>query len=132
MTPELYWLSLTLGMTALLPFPYVLNRVAVRGLGGALANPSPAAPPLAPWAERARAAHANAVENLVLFGPAALAVQALGRSTELTALCAAIYFFARLTHYLVYLLGIPGLRTLAFFAGWGATAVLIVRLLGAP
>jgi len=131
MTPELYWLSITLGMSALLPFPYVLNRIAVRGLGGALANPSPTAPPLAPWAERAKCAHANAVENLVLYAPAAIALHVLGLGTGLTASAAVVYFFARLTHYLVYLFGIPGLRTLAFFAGWGATAVMVVRLLGA-
>lgn len=130
MTPELRWLTLTLAMTALFAFPYVLNRIAVRGLAGALANPAPDDRPLAAWAQRAQRAHANAVENLVLFAPAALAVHVLGRGDGLTAAACATYFLARLAHFLAYTAGIPGLRTLAFFVGWGAVAVLVARLAG--
>ena len=53
-----------------------------------------------------------------------------GSSTSLTDTASAIYFFSRLAHFLVYSAGIPVLRTLAFFGGWGATAVLILRLAG--
>jgi len=37
--------------------------------GSALDNRDPTFPPLPPWAARARLAHANAVENLVVFAP---------------------------------------------------------------
>ena len=104
--------------------------MAVRGLMRTLANPSPDDKPLAPWAQRAQRAHANAVENLVLFAPAALAVQVMNLGDSLTAAACATYFFARLVHYIVYAVGIPGLRTLAYFAGWGATLLLVARLLG--
>ena len=130
MSKDLYWLALTLAMTALLAFPYVLNRIAVRGLGGTLANPSPGDPPMADWAQRAQKAHANAVENLVVFAPAVLAVHALNRADSLTATACALYFFARLAHYVVYTAGIPGARTLAFFGGWVGIAILVARLLG--
>ncbi|TXC67498.1 MAPEG family protein [Piscinibacter aquaticus] len=130
MSTELFWLALTLAVTALLPFPYVLNRIAVRGLGGALANPSPTDEPLAPWAERARRAHANAVENLVLFAPAALAIHLTQRGDGFTVAACMLYLLARLTHYLAYTFGIPGLRTLAFFGGWVGIAMLVARLLG--
>jgi uncharacterized MAPEG superfamily protein len=35
-----------------------------------------------------------------------------------------VYFFARLAHYIVYCLGIPGLRTVAFGVGFVATLVV--------
>jgi uncharacterized MAPEG superfamily protein len=130
MSKEIYWLALTLVAAALFALPYVLNRVVVRGLGGTLANPSAADAPLAPWAQRAQRAQANATENLVVFAPAALAVHLLGRGDALTAAACALYFYARLVHYLVYTLGVPGARTLAWFAGWGATLALLGRLLG--
>lgn len=130
MSKELFWLALTLGMTALFVFPYVLNRVAVRGLMGTMANPSTSDKPLAAWAQRAHRAHANAVENLALFAPAAIAVHVASLGNTLTATACALYFFSRLTHYVVYTAGVPGLRTLAFFGGWIAIAVLVLRLLG--
>ncbi|NGX98145.1 MAG: hypothetical protein G4V63_23950, partial [Candidatus Afipia apatlaquensis] len=52
--------------------PYVLNRCQVRGLGGAMANPSRNDKPLAEWANRLLFAHDNAVENLVVFAPLVL------------------------------------------------------------
>lgn len=128
---ELQWLALTLAATALFAFPYVLNRIAVRGLFGTLANPAADDKPLSSWAQRAQRAHLNAVENLVLFAPAAIAVAITQRGDGLTATACAVYFFARVLHYLVYTAGIPVVRTLAFFAGWGAVAVLLARLLGA-
>lgn len=130
MSHDLRWLMLTLGMTLLFWIPYVLNRMAVKGLRGTFANPSAADPPLAPWAQRARAAHANAIENLAVFAPAALAVHALGLGNAGTNAASALYFGARLAHFLVYTAGIPVLRTLAFFAGWGATLILVLRLAG--
>jgi uncharacterized MAPEG superfamily protein len=130
MSIELYWLSLTLAITALFAFPYVLNRIAVRGLLGAMRNPSPEDKPLAPWAERAQRAHANAVENLVLFAPAVLAIQLLNRGDPLTGMACALFFFSRLIHFVVYTAGIPVLRTLAFFGGWAGVAILVARLLG--
>src|SRR5690348_17324885 len=57
MSKELFWLSLTLAMTALFFLPYVLNRIMVRGLWATMANPSPDDTPLSPWAQRAQRAH---------------------------------------------------------------------------
>jgi uncharacterized MAPEG superfamily protein len=130
MSAEIHWLALTLAVTALFTFPYVLNRIAVRGLGGTMANPSPDDAPLAMWAQRAQRAHANAVENLVVFAPAVLAVQIMNRGDSLTATACAIYFFSRVIHYIVYTAGIPILRTLSFFGGLIGIAILVARLLG--
>lgn len=39
MTPELFWLTLTVTMTALFWMPYVVNRILELGLGETMANP---------------------------------------------------------------------------------------------
>lgn len=129
MSKELFWLSLTLTATALFSFPYIINRITVRGLSGAMANPAPGDKPVAPWAERAQRAHANAVENMVLFAPAVLVVHALNLGNSLTAFACELYFIARIGHYVVYTAGIPVLRTLMFFGGWLGIALLLVRVL---
>lgn len=45
MTQELWYLSITIAITALFWFPYdFINKVSVRGLMGAMGYPDPAAP----------------------------------------------------------------------------------------
>ena len=129
MNGDLYWLGLSVGATALFWVPYVLNRVAVRGVLGTLANPSAELAPQAPWAQRAKQAHANAAENLVMFAPAVLAAHFLAAGDSLVILAAQLYFFARVVHFLVYTAGLIGIRTLAFTAGWIATVLVVVRVL---
>lgn len=130
MTTELYWLVLTTTMTALFWMPYVLNRIAARGLMGALGNSTADSPPHAPWADRAMAAHRNGVENLAIFAALVLVANIAGVSSSLTAAAAAAYFFARLAHFIIQIAGIPVLRTLAFFAGWICQMIFALALLG--
>lgn len=130
MSFELTWLVYTVLLTSLLWIPYILNRIAVRGLMPALGYPSADTPPHAPWAERAMKAHANAVENLVLFAPVVLAAHAVGLSTPVTRNAVVIFFVARAAHYLAYTLGVPVLRTLVFAVAWGAVLALTLALLG--
>jgi uncharacterized MAPEG superfamily protein len=128
MPMELFWLTLTAAMTGLFWVLYVLNRMAVRGLWPTLDNPKPGAPPLSNWAERQMRAHTNAVENLVVFAPLVLTAHALGVSNEWTVGACAVYFWARLAHYLIYTAGIPVLRTLSFAAGFAAQVVLVLAI----
>lgn len=132
MTSELFWLTLTTALTALFWVPYIVDRARVRGIGGTLANPSPDAAPLADWANRLSDAHKNAVENLVVFAALLLVADAAGVSTGATVFAAQLYFWSRLVHVVVYTIGIPGLRTLAFLGGFVAQAIVAVALLGAP
>ena len=131
MTPEVYWLMLTLLLTGLMAFPYVVDRMRVRGLWNAMTGPvHDPARPQSPWALRAMAAHKNAIENLVVFAPAVLALTSLQISTPTTRVAALAYFWARAVHYLVYTAGIPVARTLAFLVGAVATLVIIVSVFG--
>ena len=126
---ELWYLGIMGIVMAVTILPYVLNRIAVGGLWGALDNPKPDAPPLSPWAQRLKAAHANSVENLVVFAPLAVGVVLAGVTDETTALAAMAFVIARIVYIVVYTLGIPVLRTLAFLVGWVCIVALALRLL---
>jgi len=60
---------------------------------------------------RAQRAHRNMLESLVLFAALVLVAQATGKANATTALGAQLFFWARLAYALVYLAGIPWLRT---------------------
>lgn len=130
MTRELFWLTLTIILTGILWLPYILNRIMVRGVTGTLANPSRTDTPHAEWASRLMFAHDNAVENLVIFAPLVLILNSMDYSSWWTVFACALYFWARLIHAVVYTMGIPVLRTLAFVAGFVAQAILAVVILG--
>jgi uncharacterized MAPEG superfamily protein len=125
---ELFWLTMTVILTGVLWVPYIADRAMVRGLWKTLDNPSPKDKPQSPWAQRLYFAHTNAVDNLVIFAPLVLILDSLGRSTQTTAIACAIYFWARLAHAVVYALGVPVLRTLAFTVGFLAQAALVLAL----
>src|SRR3974390_3113891 len=130
MSKELLLLSLTVILTGVLWVPYILDRIMVRGLMGAMANPSRNDKPQTPWAQRLYFAHTNAVENLAIFAPLVLILDAQGHSTVATATACAVYFWARLVHVIVYTVGVPVLRTLAFAAGFAAQVGLVAASFG--
>ncbi|NIV17834.1 MAG: MAPEG family protein [Woeseiaceae bacterium] len=128
MSAELTMLTWVIALTAVSWVPYILNAIMVRGLVDAVGYPEDPKP-LAPWAERMKKAHYNAVENLVLFAPVVLILHALAITNETTVMACTIYFWARVTHYVVYALAIPWLRTLAFTVSWVCIVALLLQLL---
>ena len=129
MTTELFWLTLTIAMTALFWVPYILNRMAENGVWEALQNPNFDEPPKALWAGRMMHAHTNAVENLVIFAPLVLVLSVAGISTSTTVGASMLYFSARAAHYVIYTLGIPFFRTVMFIAGFVAQMTIALTLL---
>ena len=73
-------------------------------------------------------AHDNAVENLIIFAPLVLILNAIDYSTKWTVLACAVYFWSRVAHLIVYTLGLPVFRTLAFTVGFLAQAVLALAI----
>ena len=128
MTRELFWLTWTVILTGLMWVPYILNRCQVRGLTGAMANPARGDKPHAEWANRLMFAHDNAVENLVVFAPLVLILNAIDYSSKWTVLACAVYFWARVAHLIVYTMSLPVFRTLAFTVGFLAQAVLALAI----
>ena len=127
MTPELTSLIWVTALSAIMWIPYILNAITVRGIADAVGYPENPKP-LAPWAQRMKAAHYNSVENLVLFATLVLVAHVAGISNATTVLVCQVYFWARGVHLVAYTLGIPWVRTLAFAAGWIACVALIVEL----
>jgi uncharacterized MAPEG superfamily protein len=115
-------------LTGILWVPYILNRVQVRGLMGSMANPSRNDKPHAEWASRLMFAHDNAVENLIVFAPLVLILNAADYSSKATVAACAVYFWARVAHVIVYTLGLPVFRTLAFTVGFLAQVVLVLAI----
>lgn len=138
MSDTLYWLTLSLLLGALLWAPYTVERILRVGLGKALGyapesgtagfrqtDETPAG-----WARRAAAAHANLLESLPIFTGLVLAAEIASPASGGVVLAAQVFFFARLAHAASYVLGIPVVRTLAFFAAWGAILAVAHALLG--
>lgn len=128
MTSELMSLTWVAALHLVMWVPYILNTIAVRGLVDAVGYPDNPVP-LAAWAARMKAAHSNAVENLVVFAALVLVANAAGISNETTVLACKLYFWARVVHLVVYTFGVPWVRTLSFAVGWLCMVALALQLL---
>ncbi len=115
-------------LTAIMWMPYILNLIAVRGLVDAVGYPEDPKP-LSAWAAKMKAAHSNAIENLVVFAALVLIADAANVSNATTVLACQIYFWARLVHLLAYTFAIPWVRTLAFAAGFACQIALVLQLI---
>ena len=130
MTRELFWLTLTVGLTGLLWVPYMIDRMLVRGMWGAMANPSRDDKPQSLWAQRLYFGHTNAVDNIAVFAPLVLILNAMDYSSKWTVMACAVYFWSRVAHLIVYTIGLPVFRTLAFTVGFIAQVVLFLAVFG--
>lgn len=128
MTSELSSLTWVAALTAVIWIPYILNTIMVRGLIDAVGYPTNPKP-LADWAVRMKAAHYNAVENLVVFATLVLVANAAAVSNDVTVLACKIYLWARVVHVLTYTFAVPWLRTLSFAVSWACIAALLLQLI---
>src|SRR5205823_14475745 len=94
----------------------------------ALAGNREALAPCAGWAGRAARAHHNMLENLVLFAALVLVAVAAGRTNGTTLAGAQIFFWARLVYAVIYLAGIPWLRTATWFVSVIGLALIFFQL----
>ena len=123
MKPELMYLVWVTILTGLMWIPYVLDRIGTWGLTDTVGYPA-APKQQSAWARRMKAAHANAIENLVIFATLVLVANAVGISTGATVFAAALYFWARLVHLAAFTFALPWVRTLAFVGGFVGQAIL--------
>ena len=89
-----------------------------------LAGNREAFPVLTGWAGRARRAHLNMIENMVLFAALVFLVIAAGKTNQWTILGAELFFWGRLGYALIYLAGFPWVRTLA----WAISVIGLVMM----
>ena len=103
MTTELevlVWVSL---LTLFMWFPYSLVRIMNFGLITVLKYKVDDKP-LSSWAERAKKAHYNSIENLIPFAILVVVANLANISNEATVSAALAYFWLRLAHYIFYIL----------------------------
>jgi uncharacterized MAPEG superfamily protein len=128
MTPDLLYLVWSAILAFLQAVVAVVGATAAVGLP-TLAGNRENMPALEGWAGRAARAHRNMLENLVLFAVLVLVAHLAQRSNAQTALGAAIFFWARLAYAIVYIAGIPWLRTGLWTVSVIGLFIILVQLL---
>jgi len=99
--------------------------IAIPAVGlPALAGNREGLPPSTGLVLRAQRAHLNMLENLAIFAIFVIVAQLTGKSNATTALGTTLFFWARLLYAVVYLAGIPWVRT----AVWTVSFVGIVMV----
>lgn len=130
-----FYLALSGMLTILLWTPYILARVFVWGLPTFLNNyPDnfPAEQPTPPlWATRAQRAHLNMVETMPAFIAVVVAAGFIAPQFAHSDIAswAQIFFFARIAYAVVYIAGIPFLRTPVYLLSWASILVIGVNTL---
>jgi uncharacterized MAPEG superfamily protein len=81
------------------------------------------------WAGRATRAHRNMLENLVLFAALVLVAAIADKTNSTTLLGAQIFLYARIVYALVYIAGIPWLRTAVWTVSVVGLAMIFVQLI---
>ena len=124
MTTDLNYLAYTAILTAALWIPYIIAQVMTNGPLAPANYVDPAARPVPPWGKRADRAYLNAVECFAPFAALVIIAHVAGKADAMTAFWAACFFWLRLAHAVVYLLGIPYIRTVVFTLGFVSVAGL--------
>lgn len=127
MTPELTLLVWAVALTLAQAVIAVLAAIGQVGLP-TLAGNRQDMPELTGCPGRAMRAHRNMVENLVLFAALVLVAKAAGVSNAMTVLGAQLFFWGRLAHGALYLIGIPWLRTGAWAVSVAGLALIFLQL----
>ena len=128
MTMELKLLVWSVTFTVVLAVVAVLGAMLQVGLPK-LAGNRDDMPEITGWAGRASRAHRNMLENLVLFAVLVLAAKTLNISNTSTVLGAQLFFFGRIAHAVIYLIGVPWLRTAAWALSIAGLLLIFLQLL---
>lgn len=127
MSPELRLLLWAVALTFVEVVVAVLAATADVGLP-TLAGNRDGRIELAGLAGRAARAHRNMLESLPLFIALVLIAQVAGKTGAMTLLGAQLFFWGRVAHWLIYLAGIPWLRTLAWAVAVAGLVVIFAAL----
>ena len=128
MTTELEMLLWVVALTIVMWIPYILSHIANVGIVDTVTYRGDDTP-LPAWANRAKKAHYNAIENLVPFATLVIVADFLAVTNEATVSAAIVYFWCRVAHFVLYTLNIPFGRTLSFTGGWLAMTCMLYQIL---
>jgi len=132
MSTELWYLFLSSVLLAVMWIPHVIGQVTNAGLltrddykqlrdGSQFSD----------WVRRANRAHINFVEQFGAFAGLVVVAHLIGLSNGTTELAAAVFFWARVVHAIVFISGFSWLmlRTGVFTVAWLAVMVLAWQIL---
>ena len=108
----------------------VLITLGNIGLVSAMGNRTDVAYPPPGIAGRAERAVRNTVYALAMFAPVVLTAKVAGISTDMTVLGAELFFYARIAYSIVYIAGIPWLRTAVWSASMIGIGMVMLALMG--
>ena len=127
MTPEmllLLWAVVLAFAQALVAVQGAFMQVGLPMLAGNREN----MPTITGWAGRAARAHRNMMENLALFIALVVVSVVAGKTNDMTLLGAQIFVWARLVYAIVYVAGIPWLRTGVWFVSVIGLVLIFLQL----
>ena len=128
MKPELMLLVWCVALTVVQMLIAVNGSMLQVGLP-ALAGNHERVPDISGWAGRAVRAHRNMLENLPLFAALVLVAVAAAKTNDMTLLGAQLFFWGRLAYALVYVAGIPWLRTGVWFVSVVGLVLIFLQLI---
>lgn len=128
MAVELQFLVWTVALALVQLLIEILTSMGKVGLPLLVGNREGFVPPEG-VAGRARRAYLNMLESLAPFGLLVLIAVAAGRTGPVTTLGAEVFFFARAAYAVIYLVGIPWLRTVVWGAGLAGMLIVFSRLI---
>jgi uncharacterized MAPEG superfamily protein len=85
-------------------------------------------PPLTGWAGRAERAHRNMLESLVVFAVLVLITEITNHNNWLTGLGSELFVGGRLAYAIIYIVGVPWLRTAVWIVSMAGLIVILLQL----
>ena len=127
MTPDLICLLILALWSIPLNHIPALARVAYSDISWGMGNREKL-PDVPPWVERADRAQRNHHDNLALTATVILIAQITGSADGITAIASIVVLVMRVLHGVFYMMGIPVLRSLAYFVYILALLTIVWRL----
>jgi uncharacterized MAPEG superfamily protein len=127
MTPELMYLVWSAVLTLVLVVIAVGGATLQVGLPVLAANREGLLETTG-WAGRAARAHRNMLESLILFAVLVLVAHTIGIRNPMTLLGAQLFFWGRVAHAIIYIAGLPWLRTIAWIVSVVGLILIFLQL----
>jgi len=130
MTIDLWMLVSLAVLTELLTLPPLYARTSVPGgWKWVFYNRDTELKGVAPWGHRAVRAHNNLVANLAIYAVVILVAHLTGATNNVTHVAGVVLLVSRLIYTVVYIAGIPYLRTAVFSVGQIAMLVYVWQII---